>query len=74
MDSTFIIWLSVATLMVALISIRIIRAALRRHSSANNKRKPLFSIGTESEEFWVPGDSWIFYTRKADDRYDDYIF
>lgn len=70
MNVPFITWCVIVFAVVALISVRVI-SHLRESRKKSMRHIPLFSIGREREEFFVPGDKPIYSKDDFDDPYDD---
>lgn len=70
MSVPFITWCVIVFAVVALISGRVIYHLHESHKKSV-RHIPLFSIGRESEEFFVPGDRSVYSKDDFDDPYDD---
>ncbi len=61
MNTPFLTWLCIVAFMLLIIVINICASIQRKHM----KHKPLFQIGKEFEEFFIPGD------RTKEEDFDD---
>jgi len=67
METPLITWSCIAALFIAILVFNLLRAA--RHA-AHTRRHPMVELGTEREEFFVPGDP-TSANQTADDYNDD---
>lgn len=70
MNVPFVTWCVIVFAVVAIILGRACRHIYLGHKGTG-RRVPLFSMGQEREEFFVPGDKSVYSKDDYDDPYDD---
>ncbi len=70
MNVPFVTWCVIVFAVVAIIIGRVVRHICIGGKSGNRK-VPLFSLGREREEFFIPGDKPVYSKDDYDDPYDD---
>lgn len=63
MNTPLITWCAIIALFVVILVIKIINTA-RRHTRHSHS---VIEIGKESEEFYMPGDEWLFKDQDVKD-------
>lgn len=70
MNVPFVTWCVIVLAVIAIIAGRVCRHAnLAR--KGERRSVPLFGVGEEREEFFVPGDRPVYSKDDYDDTYDD---
>ncbi|MCM1070112.1 MAG: hypothetical protein NC210_01425 [[Clostridium] fimetarium] len=70
MNVPFLTWCVIVFGVIAIILCRVGRHVYLEHKGSA-RRTPLFSIGSEREEFFIPGDKPVYSNEDDDDAYDD---
>lgn len=65
MSTPVIVWIAIIGLFIAVVIVRLTVSVIR----SSGHLPSIFSIGTEREEFYVPGDS--FYNEEEEYMYDE---
>ena len=69
MNVPFVTWCVIVLAVVAIIIGRVARH-IYLGGKSGNRRVPLFSVGREREEFFIPGDRPVYSEDAYDDTYD----
>ncbi|MDE7141760.1 MAG: hypothetical protein K2O33_02565 [Muribaculaceae bacterium] len=70
MNVPFVTWCVIVFAVIAIVAGRALRHVWLDQRKAG-RRMPLFGMGQEREEFFVPGDKPVYSKDDYDDPYDD---